>query len=40
MKPSGESVVTVAVPTTTYPGPDGRFPPPPPLKVYRFPIEY
>jgi len=38
VKPSGESV-TVVVPPTTYPGPDGRFPPPPRPKVYRFPIE-
>ena len=39
VKPSGESV-SVVVPPTTYPGPDGRFPPPPRPKVYRFPIEY
>ena len=34
-----EKSVTVIVPPPTYPGPDGKFPPPPP-KQYTFPLEY
>ena len=35
-----EKAVVVVVPPTTYPGPDGRFPPQPPPKEYSFPVEY
>jgi hypothetical protein len=31
--------VVVSVPPTTYPGPDGKFPPIPAAKEYRFPVD-
>ena len=34
------SALSVLVPPTIYPGPDGKFPPPPPLKRYRFKVEH
>jgi hypothetical protein len=35
-----ETAVTVFVPPTTYPGPNGKFPPEPPPKEYSFPLEH
>ncbi len=34
-----QKAVVVLVPPATYPGPNGKFPPPPPLKRYSFPLE-
>ncbi|MEP7364769.1 MAG: hypothetical protein ABI972_16050 [Acidobacteriota bacterium] len=38
VRQDGGSLV-VLVPLTTYPGPDGKFPPPPPVKRYSFALE-
>ena len=34
------TTITVSVPPTTYPGPDGKFPPAPKPEIYVFPIQY